>query len=120
MHDSQRYRDNAADCLLAARTAHELHYKRLDLLKAGTPAGMQLDRGVKASFPARTSSLSCFIRSLTQGFRFGLVTSAIRYVAWPPAPFATNGCAGSFVTGGKWPGTAAKLGPPPPTPTQPT
>ena len=34
MHDFQRYRDNAADCLLAARTAHEPQYKRLNLLMA--------------------------------------------------------------------------------------
>jgi hypothetical protein len=34
MHDSQRYRDNAADCLLAARAAREPHYKNLNLLMA--------------------------------------------------------------------------------------
>jgi hypothetical protein len=34
MHDSQRYRDNAADCLLAARNAREQHYKSINLLMA--------------------------------------------------------------------------------------
>jgi hypothetical protein len=34
MHDSQRYRENAADCLLAARAAREPHYKSLNLLMA--------------------------------------------------------------------------------------
>ena len=47
-------------------------------MKPGTPAGMQLERAVKAIFPASTSSLSFFIRSFTQGFRFGLLRSAIR------------------------------------------
>src|SRR5262249_52682093 len=47
-------------------------------MKAGTPAGLQLDRAVKAILPASTSSLSFFILSFTQGFRFGLLRSAIR------------------------------------------
>jgi hypothetical protein len=34
MHDSQRFRENAADCLLAARAAREPHYKSLNLLMA--------------------------------------------------------------------------------------
>jgi hypothetical protein len=34
MHESQRYRDNAADCLLAARAAREPHYKSLNLSMA--------------------------------------------------------------------------------------
>jgi hypothetical protein len=34
MHDSQRYRRNAADCLLAARNAREPHYQRLYLSMA--------------------------------------------------------------------------------------
>jgi hypothetical protein len=34
MHDSDRYRRNAADCLNAARKAHEPHYQRLYLLIA--------------------------------------------------------------------------------------
>jgi hypothetical protein len=34
MYESQRYRDNAADCLLAARAAREPHYKSLNLLMA--------------------------------------------------------------------------------------
>src|SRR6516164_11826471 len=89
-------------------------------MKPGTPAGRQLERAVKAILPARTSSLSFFIRSFTHGFRFGLLRSAIRNVGWPPAPFGTKGCAGSLVTGGSRPATGAKLGPPPPTPTHPT
>jgi hypothetical protein len=34
MHDSQRYRYNAADCLKAAHEAHRSHYRRLYLLMA--------------------------------------------------------------------------------------
>jgi len=35
--------------------------------EAGTPAGMQLERAVKAIFPASTSSLSFFMCSFTHG-----------------------------------------------------
>ena len=34
MHDSQRYRENAADCLRAGYNAREPHYKKLNLLMA--------------------------------------------------------------------------------------
>jgi hypothetical protein len=34
MHDSRRYRDNAAECLLAAQEARELHCRRLHLSMA--------------------------------------------------------------------------------------
>ena len=34
MHDSERYRRNAADCLLAAQNAREPHYRRLYLSMA--------------------------------------------------------------------------------------
>jgi hypothetical protein len=34
MPDSQRYRDNAAECLLAAQEAREPHYRRLHLSMA--------------------------------------------------------------------------------------
>jgi hypothetical protein len=34
MHDSQRYRCNAADCLRAARKAREPHYQKLYLSMA--------------------------------------------------------------------------------------
>jgi hypothetical protein len=34
MHDSQTYRRNAVDCLVAAHDAGEFHYKRLYLLMA--------------------------------------------------------------------------------------
>jgi hypothetical protein len=34
MHDSQRLRCNAADCLFAARNAHDPHYKGLYLSMA--------------------------------------------------------------------------------------
>src|ERR1700687_1526133 len=78
-------------------------------MNAGTPAGMQLERAVKAIFPASTSSLSFFIRSFTHGFRFGLLRSAIRKVGWALVPLGTKGCAGSLVTGGRRPGTATKL-----------
>src|SRR5215470_1110518 len=71
---------------------------------------MQLECGVKAIFPASTSSLSFFIRSLTQGFRLGWLRSAIRYVGCLPVRRAsallTRGCAGSFHTGLAPPGTA--------------
>src|SRR5215471_17547623 len=89
-------------------------------MKPGTPAGMQLERAVKAIFPASTSSLSFFMCSFTQDFRFGLVRSAIRYVGCLPAPLGTKGCAGSPLTGGTWPGRGTKPGPPPFTPTHPT
>src|ERR1700738_1532095 len=89
-------------------------------MKPATPAGRQLERAVKATLPASTSSLSFFIRSFTHGFRFGLLRSAIRKVGWALVPLGTKGCAGSLGRGGKRPGTGAKLGPPPPTPTHPT
>src|ERR1700681_1196065 len=88
-------------------------------MKPGTPAGRQLERGVKASLPASTSSLSLFMCSLTHGFRFGLVRSAIRKVGCLAVPLGTKGCAGSLVRGGGWPATATKPGPAPPTPTHP-
>src|SRR5215831_19267480 len=90
-------------------------------MKKGTPAGTQLDCGVKALFlPARISSMSFFIRSLTHGFRFGLVRSAMRKVGCLPTPLGTNGWAGSLTTGpGRRPGTGSKNGPPPLKPTQP-
>jgi hypothetical protein len=34
MHDWQRYRDNAAECLLAAQEARELHCRKLHLSMA--------------------------------------------------------------------------------------
>ena len=36
MHDSQRYRDSAAACLLAARDAFEPHYRKLHLSMAAS------------------------------------------------------------------------------------
>ena len=36
MHDSRRYRYNAADCLKAAHETHEPHYRRLYLLMASS------------------------------------------------------------------------------------
>jgi hypothetical protein len=41
-------------------------------IKPGTPASLQLEFAVYAIFPAKTWSLSFFIRSFTQGFRPGL------------------------------------------------
>src|SRR5947209_18614498 len=71
---------------------------------------MQLEWGVKAIFPASTSALSFFIRSTTQGFRFGLPRSAMRYVGCRPVAAAsallTRGWAGSLRTGLDPPGTA--------------
>src|SRR5215472_15430885 len=49
-------------------------------------------------FPASTPSLALRIRSMTQGFRIGLVRSATRYVGWP-WPLGTYGWALSKVTG---------------------
>ena len=89
-------------------------------MKPGTPAGMQLEPGVNAIFPARTSSLSFFMRSSTQGFRFGLLRSAIRKVGCRPTPLGTKGCAGSWLTGGRRPGRGSKKGPPPLSATHPT
>src|ERR1700730_14027149 len=82
----------------------------------GTPAGMQLWLGVKATLPASTSSLSFFMISLAHGFRFGLVRSAIRWVGCRPCPLGTKGYFGSLVTGGTRPGTGRKS----PTPIHPT
>jgi hypothetical protein len=53
----------------------------MNSMKAGTPAGMQLERGVKAILPASTASLLFLIRSFAHGFRFGSLRSAIRKVA---------------------------------------
>src|SRR4029453_6268947 len=83
-------------------------------MKKGTPAGQQLDCAVKAGFfPARISSVSFFMRSFTQGFRFGFDRSGMRKVGCVPNPAAlgTKGCAGSLVTGGTRPGTGSKNGP---------
>src|SRR5712671_5860660 len=66
---------------------------------------MQLERAVKAIFPASTSSLSFFIRSLTQGFKFGLLRSAIRYVGCLPMLLGTKAWAGSWRGIGGPPGT---------------
>src|SRR5215510_3502053 len=91
-------------------------------MKKGTPAGQQLDCAVKAGFfPARISSVSFFMRSFTQGFRFGFDRSGMRKVGCVPNPAAlgTKGCAGSLVTGGTRPGTGSKNGPVPLNPTQP-
>src|SRR5712671_6269326 len=85
--------------------------------KPGTPDGMQLELGVKAILPASTSSLSFFMISFAQGFRFGLVRSAIREVGCRPCPLlGTKGYFGSLVTGGTRPGTGRKS----PTPIHPT
>src|ERR1700680_2565242 len=89
-------------------------------MKNGTPDGTQLDCAVNALFlPARISSMSFFMRSFTQGFRFGLERSAMRKLGWP-WPLATKGCAGSLTMGGRRPGTNSKNGPPPFIPTQPS
>src|SRR5215510_2958543 len=91
-------------------------------MKKGTPAGQQLDCAVKAGFfPARISSVSFFMRSFTQGFRFGFDRSGMRKVGCVPNPAAlgTKGCAGSLVTGGTRPGTGSKNGPVPLNPTHP-
>src|SRR6266853_1217 len=94
-------------------------------MKKGTPDGQQLDCAVKAGFlPARISSVSFFICSLTHGFRFGLDRSGIRKVGCTPkpAPLGTKGYFESLTTGpgSRLPGTGSKNGPPPLNPTQPT
>src|SRR5258705_5502581 len=89
-------------------------------MKKGTPAGTQLDWAVKALFfPAITSSMSFFMRSFTQGIRFGFERSAMRKLGCAPAPLATKGWAGSLTMGGRRPGTDSYDGPPPLSPTQP-
>src|SRR3954466_11247396 len=89
-------------------------------MNIGTPPGTQLDCGVKAIFPARTSSMSFFITCLTQGIRFGLLRSATRNVGCLLVPLGTKGCAGSLTTGpGSTPGTASKNGPAPSRPNHP-
>src|SRR5258708_1504956 len=88
-------------------------------MNSGTPAGTQLELGVKAIFPASTSSMSFFMRSFTHGFRFGLERSAIRKLGCALVPLGTKGCAGSLTMGGSWPGTGSKNGPAPFSPTHP-
>src|SRR6266550_5753623 len=89
-------------------------------MKKGTPAGTQLDCAVNALFlPARISSMSVFMRSFTQGIRFGLERSAMRKLGCLPAPLGVKGCAGSARTGGGRPGTDSYDGPPPLSPTHP-
>src|SRR6267143_1419332 len=79
-------------------------------MKKGTPAGTQLDCGVKALFfPASTSSMSFFMCSFTQGFKFGLERSAIRKVGCLATPLGVNGYAGSL----KSPAVLASAVPPP-------
>src|SRR5882672_10703774 len=53
-------------------------------MKAGTPAGMQLERGVNPIPPASTLSFSRFIISLAHGLMLGLVRSATLKVGWAP------------------------------------
>src|SRR5258708_1636947 len=89
-------------------------------MKKGTPAGTQLDCGVKALFlPASTSSMSFFMCSFTHGFRFGLERSAIRKVGGLLVPLGRKGGAGSLRTGGGRRGGGWKNGPPPLKPTHP-
>src|ERR1700682_5921875 len=88
-------------------------------MNRGTPAGTQLELGVKAIFPASTSSMSFFMRSFAQGFKFGLERSAIRKLGCALVPLGTKGCAGSLTIGGRLPGTGSKNGPAPFSPTQP-
>src|ERR1700681_1053759 len=89
-------------------------------MKKGTPAGTQLDCGVKALFfPASTSSISFFMRSFTHGFRFGLERSAIRKVGALAPRWGTKGAPGRLARGARGPGTVSKTGPPPLRPTQP-
>src|SRR5258707_1273498 len=88
-------------------------------MNSGTPAGTQLELGVKAIFPASTSSMSFFMRSFTHGFRFGLERSAIRKLGCALVPLGTKGCAGSLTMGARRPGTGSKNGPAPFSPTHP-
>src|SRR5262245_9661820 len=91
-------------------------------MKKGTPEGQQLDCAVKAGFlPARISSVSLRMCSLTHGFRFGFDKSGMRKVGWRPTPLGTNGYFGSLTIGPGMlePGTGSKNGPPPFNPTQP-
>src|SRR6266700_2077165 len=88
-------------------------------MNRGTPAGTQLELGVKAIFPASTSSMSFFMRSFAQGFKFALERSAIRKLGCALVPLGTKGCAGSLTMGGSWPGTGSKNGPAPFSPTHP-
>src|SRR5207302_978493 len=60
-----------------------------------------------------------FMRSFTQGTRFGLDRSAMRKLGCLPAPLGTKGCAGSSTTGARRPGTGSMKGPPPLSPTPP-
>ena len=61
-------------CILPSTVPYWWEFVR----KPGTPAGRQLWLGVNAILPASTSSLSFFMIYFTQGFRFGLLRSAIR------------------------------------------
>src|SRR6267142_2476560 len=78
-------------------------------LKAGTPAGLQEERALKAILPASTSSLSFFMISLAHDFRLGLARSPIGNVGclpWVMPMLKTWGWAGSVVMGLGEPGTA--------------
>jgi hypothetical protein len=46
MHDSERYRRNAADCLRAAGNASDLYYKRFNLLIAQAWLGLAIEDDV--------------------------------------------------------------------------
>src|SRR5260370_35449908 len=76
--------------------------------KPGTPAGMQLELGVKAPLPAQPSSFPFLMASFTHGLRFGLVRSAIRKIGGRPCPLGTNGHFGSVARVGTGPGTCRK------------
>src|ERR1700729_1861553 len=82
----------------------------MNIMKPGTPAGLQLERAAKAIFRAGTFSFSLFMASLAQGFRLGLPRSAIPKGGWAPGFLGAEGGAGSLRGGPGPPGTAMKSG----------
>src|ERR1700747_223542 len=71
--------------------------------KPGTPSGQQLADRLMLAWPASARSLCRRISSRAQGWRMGLLKSAIGWVGCRPvrrySALVTRGCAGSWRTG---------------------
>jgi hypothetical protein len=96
MHDSRRYRDNAAQCLLAAQEACQPYYRKLRLSMADSwlsPARQDeamdnLLASWDAAAPVKTEGLGASSRSTTLRFRCR--------APWKIAPLASRGIAPSL------------------------
>jgi hypothetical protein len=79
MHDSRRYRDSAAECLLAAQEACELHCRRLHLSMADS----------WLSLARRDEAMDNLLASWDQtdlGFKFPVHQPSSRGTGYRPAP----------------------------------